>query len=351
LVHFAAGGILYWSDDNPMNIHLNKIPKYFGRVRACTHQRGLNPKSGACKHAPYGFGTFCCNHHRGFTLVELLVVITIIGILIALLLPAVQAAREAARRMSCSNNLKQIGLALHMHHDAKDCLPDGWTGYDAAGKPLFNGPTGWGWAAHILPYLEQANVHDGLMRLDLSVYDPANQLAREMVLGVYRCPSDSSEPTCDLGGYKVAASNYVGVFGAGELHEAVEAVAGGGQCLGDGTFYHNSRLNFREIRDGLSMTFLVGERAVKEEHFYSTWVGLFPSAPHPPARIVGEAHSPPNAVSDEPHNFSSYHTMGTHFLLADGSVRLISQYIDLGTYHALCTRAGGEVIDGKKISD
>jgi prepilin-type N-terminal cleavage/methylation domain-containing protein len=334
-----------------MNIHLNKNANNFGRVRACTHQRELTVKSGACKHAPYGLGAFCRKHRRGFTLVELLVVITIIGILIALLLPAVQAAREAARRMSCSNNLKQIGLALHMHHDVKDCLPDGWTGYDAAGKPLFDGPTGWGWAARILPYLEQANVHDNLMRLDLPVTDAANKQAREMILGVYRCPSDTGEPRSMIGGYLAATSNYVGVFGAMEVCETCEAVAGGGQCIGDGTLYHNSHLNFREIRDGLSQTFIVGERAVKVEQFYSTWVGLFPAAEHPPARVVGESLSPPNAATDEPHNFSSFHPSGTHFLLADGSVRLISEHIDTNAYHALCTRAGGEVIDGKLVGD
>ena len=288
---------------------------------------------------------------RAFTLVELLVVITIIGVLIALLLPAVQAARESARRMSCSNNLKQIGLAMHMHHDAKNRLPDGWTGYDAtSGSPLYNGPTGWGWAARLLPYLEQSGAYDGLMHVDLAVTDAQNQLARETALAVFRCPSDTGEPFCDLGGYRAATSNYVGVFGSIELHEAVEnAAANGGQCLGDGVFFHNSRLNFRDIRDGLSQTFMVGERGVKEEQFYSTWVGVFPSAEHSPARVVGVAASPPNAVSDEPHNFSSFHPSGTQFLSCDGSVRLISENIETNVYHALCTRDGGEVIDGKVL--
>jgi len=282
---------------------------------------------------------------RGFTLVELLVVITIIGILIALLLPAVQAAREAARRMSCSNNLKQIGLALHMHHDAKHCLPDGWTGYDSQDGPLFNGAPGWGWAAYIMPYMEQTALYNSLTHVDLSVTDDQNRLARETPIKMFRCPSDIGSDLSDLGGYQAATSNYIGVFGSIELHDAVEAVVGGGQCLGDGVFYHNSRLRFRDLRDGLSRTFMVGERGTKED-YYSTWVGLFPGADHAPARLVGVAASPPNATADEPHNFSSRHPTGTHFLLADGSVRLISEHINTTAYHALCTRNGGEVIGG-----
>lgn len=301
-------------------------------------------------HAERGNKTGSPASPRGFTLVELLVVITIIGILIALLLPAVQAAREAARRMACSNNFKQIGLGLHLYHDVHRCLPDGWTGYaPTSGDEQFNGVPGWGWATHILPFIEQPALYDS-MHMDLSVTDDLNDTGRQTAITVFRCPSDTGQPTNKLGIYCVGTSSYLGVFGANELHEAVGAVMGGGQCLGDGTFFHNSRLSLRDIRDGLSNTFIVGERAMKN-NYYATWVGLFPDVEHSPARVVGVAASPPNAAIDEPHNFSSEHPAGTHFLLGDGSVRLISQYMDEAAYHALCTRAGQEVIEGKHFVD
>ena len=101
--------------------------------------------------------------YKAFTLVELLVVIAIIGILIALLLPAVQAAREAARRMSCTNNLKQLGLGLHMYHDVHKTLPIGWLGFDSSGKPHFEGDPGWAWSARILPFIEQQSLYDNLI--------------------------------------------------------------------------------------------------------------------------------------------------------------------------------------------
>ncbi len=135
------------------------------------------------------------NQRKAFTLIELLVVIAIIGILVALLLPAVQAAREAARRMSCSNNMRQIGIALHMYHDTFHQLPAGWRGYDlATGQPYWLGEPGWGWCAAILPYMEQLNLYEGLIQFELPIAHPLNEQARLTYLPTLRCPSDIGDP-------------------------------------------------------------------------------------------------------------------------------------------------------------
>ncbi|MCR9116066.1 MAG: DUF1559 domain-containing protein [bacterium] len=271
------------------------------------------------------------NHNRaGFTLVELLVVIAIIGILIALLLPAVQAAREAARRTQCVNQLKQLGLATHNHHDTRRALPPGWTGpaNDAEGEP------GWGWSAHTLPYMEKTNLHD-LCNLNLAITNSANLTARETILPDFRCPSDaSSQETFALGSVTVAASNYVGVFGNEEIEDD--------PSNGNGMFFHNSKLAFRDVTDGLSNTFLIGERSSKIDH--STWVGVVTGADEAMARVVGATDHHPNDPHAHFDDFSSWHPTGVNFLLTDGSVRFVSDTIDLTTYYSLATRSGGEVI-------
>jgi prepilin-type N-terminal cleavage/methylation domain-containing protein len=293
--------------------------------------------------------------NSAFTLVELLVVITIIGILIALLLPAVQAAREAARRMSCTNNLKQIGLGLHMYHDHHGCLPAGWRGYNATGGPNPLGEPGWAWAACILPFVEQEAVAANLIHFDQSIAAPENEAARMLPLPLFRCPSDTGEkmftwvpdsgtgPTLEL-----ATSNYIGVFGAENVHKCGE-VPDGQQCTADGTFFHNSAVRFADIRDGLSNTFIAGERT--SELGYSTWIGAPAGDECAPGLVVGTAGYPPNSEQTDIHNFSSHHPAGTNFLLGDGSVRLISQYIDQTAYHALCTCAGGEPVSGKWLNE
>jgi len=284
----------------------------------------------------------------GFTLVELLVVIAIIGMLIALLLPAVQAARESARRCSCCNNLKQVGLAAHMHHDTYKCLPAGWDGYDTSSRPFALGSPGWGWAARILPFVEQANVEKNLINFKLPVTDPANAQARLLTIKTFRCPSDTGKDTflnvdeeSGAGTLDFATANYIGVWGTTDTHECGELPAGT-QCTSDGTFFHNSATRFADILDGLSQTFIVGERNSRLD--YSTWVGIDPVNDCSPGRLVGTASYPPNSQASDTHNFSSEHPSGTHFLLADGSVRIISDTIETAAYHALCTRAGADSI-------
>ena len=294
---------------------------------------------------------------KGFTLVELLVVIAIIGILIALLLPAVQAAREAARRMSCSNNLKQIGLALHMYHDTNKCLPPGWIAFDpSSGLPHWFGEPGWGWAARILPFMEQKAVYESLVHLDLPITDSNNAEARLTEIPTFLCPSDAGEGTFMLEGggpyvgsgsfspVELAVGNYLGVFGTLDFHD----VCPSGDCDGGGPLIFRRPVRFRDITDGLSQTLLVGERSRKLAP--GTWLGMVTGGQHAPARIVGVATYPPNSEVEEEqyfHNFSSRHPSGTHFLSADGSVKLIAETIDEKTYHGLCTRSGNEVIRGE----
>ena len=296
-------------------------------------------------------------HRRtAFTLVELLVVIAIIGILIALLLPAVQAARAAARRVSCANNMRQIGIGLHLHHDAQGELPAGWTGYvPGTDTPHWFGEPGWAWSAGILNHMEQISVQENFVHLDLPITDPANESARLLPLSSYRCPSDIGGDTFRLEGGGInpgggtytpmllARGNYLGVFGTVDLHD----VCASGDCAGDGAFFLNRSVRFRDITDGLSQTLVVGERSSKLAP--STWVGVVSGGKHAPARVVGSAIYRPNSEVDEEHYFhvfSSYHPTGAHFLAADGSVHMISNEIDLRLYQALCTRASGDQAEG-----
>jgi len=293
---------------------------------------------------------------RGFTLVELLVVIAIIGVLVAMLLPAVQAAREAARRMSCANNMKQIGLGLQLYHDAMGHLPCGWRGYHpTTGEPHWFGEPGWAWSAAILPYMEQHAVWKDMVHFDRAITDPVNDQVRVLPIATYFCPSDPGEPTFVLqagdvhvgpGSFSkivLARNNYLGVFGTLDLHD----VCATGDCVGDGVFFLNEGVRSRDIRDGLSQTFLVGERSSKWAP--STWVGVVNGGQHAPARVVGIGLFPPNSQLEEEHyshNFSSFHPSGTHFLTVDGAVRMVGDDIDQAVYQGLCTRQGGEAVGG-----
>lgn len=293
-----------------------------------------------------------------FTLVELLVVLAIIGMLVSLLLPAVQAAREASRRISCSNNLKQVGLALHLYHDIFQQLPPGWWGYAPATRAEnWQGEPGWGWCAAILPYVEQRTLSESAIHFELPIHDPRNQQAREAHLPVFCCPSDAGHRTFlleaaddhDHGGHgpgclfplTMATGNYVGMFGTQDMHDVCEH----GPCRGNGTFFLNRGVQLAEIKDGLSNTLMVGERTSWLSH--STWVGAVAGSEHGPARVVGVGFYPPNAegtYENKVHAFSSAHPSGTQFVLGDGSVRLIAETIDRDAYRSLCTRAGGDVV-------
>ncbi len=292
--------------------------------------------------------------NSGFTLIELLVVVAIIGVLAALLLPAVQAAREASRRTQCRNNLHQIGVALENYHDASRCFPPGYvSGFDNAGNDT---GMGWGWGAILLPYVEQVAL-DQSAHFELPIESATNASARVSQLNLYVCPSDTITPTWaavkrdTLGNplatiCQVASANYLGVFGVTE--PGVD---------GEGVFFRDSKIVARDVTDGTSATFAVGERS---QHWcQATWVGavtdasIFPP-PGSPAlpqvqnsagMVLGHtSEGPPNSAGLECNNFSSRHGDGAQFVFVDGHVQFISTYIDRTIFNALATRAGGESV-------
>ncbi len=294
-------------------------------------------------------------HPDGFTLVELLVVIAIIAVLIGLLLPAVQSAREASRRSSCTNNLRQVGLALHAYHDARNRLPEGWL-CDDDGSTSSHGDkgVGWGWASRILVHLEEpvvaeaidlhqpiATVRPALCRHVISLYlcpsDPANA-ERSFLLGAGPCSEEQEEEKPDAvpGSLSVARSNYVGVFGSIHMHEMG---AERGAFAGNGVFFANSRMPFSHISDGLSKTIMVGERDGRVGG--SMWHGMVEEACAPISRIVGVGeHTFDAAGGHHFEDFSSRHPSGGTTLFADGHVEFLNNATEGSVFQALCTRRG-----------
>ena len=287
---------------------------------------------------------------RGFTLIELLVVIAIIAILVALLLPAVQQAREAARRTGTRNNLKQIALALHNYHDTHNTFPPGWIGA-TAGRPDVEGTAGWGWASMLLPSLDQGPLFQSI-DFSLPITDPVHAPVRRLMLPVFRSPSDTGREQWDLHEEDdpsvllatLPTANFVGNFGTVELEDC-EGLPLGQTCTSDGLFFHNSRIGFRDILDGASQTFAVGQRRTDEAlGWYSTWVGVVPGGEEAFARILGIADHNPNSPVAHLDDFSSNHEGGVFFAYGDGRVQFLSENIDHNTYRALATRHGQEVV-------
>ncbi|MCE5302275.1 MAG: DUF1559 domain-containing protein [Planctomycetaceae bacterium] len=323
---------------------------------------------------------------RGFSLVELLVVLTILGVLVSLLLPAVQGAREAARRMQCANHLKQLGLALHNYHTQHGCFP----GLGSASLASFSVQ------ARLLPYVEQENLQN-LIDLSQPLYlgtshsqtmNPVQAQAAGTSIALFRCPSDGAEDLYGESGGTLAGGNYVACSGSGvgttyDLRYPT-----------DGLFYYGSACGFQDIKDGASNMVLFSESLLGSRAEASTqsatptsldrlagfsghvpntesaglsgltnpnlasvakrcqlWYGnrAFGWIVGKPMATTFTAYAAPNDPTPDLFSMSigffaarSLHPGGVNAAMGDGGVRFVGESIELSTWRALATRAGGE---------
>jgi prepilin-type N-terminal cleavage/methylation domain-containing protein/prepilin-type processing-associated H-X9-DG protein len=317
---------------------------------------------------------------RGFTLVELLVVIAIIGVLVALLLPAVQTAREAARRTKCQNNLRQLALGVHNFHDVNGTLPRNGNSIDPVALQNSHGNgTGccnqnvatWSWIARTLPYFEQKNLYEQANIPITVLNDTKIRAVLETVIPILTCPSDNTRPrvrnnSANLNGINAAVTSYKGVSGANwgaDRYPAESTFATqysnpsvdgsfNGLENGDGLFWRadmrKGTMRLAEISDGTSNTFMIGED-VPEMIRWNEWAhpnGANGTCAIPPQTgiTIGDPNLGAADFAKWPtrYSFRSRHPSGLHFALADGSVRFVANNVPLLVYRQMATRAGGE---------
>jgi prepilin-type N-terminal cleavage/methylation domain-containing protein/prepilin-type processing-associated H-X9-DG protein len=312
---------------------------------------------------------------NGFTLVELLVVIAIVGMLIGLLLPAVQKVRESSARSQSLNNLKQMGIALHAHHEAVGHYPAGYlstsTGSGVNAETL-DGPNGWGWGMQLLPYLDEGNLHAQLQN-DLPAWHPSNAEAVRTAPKVFMNPiAPNNSPTIfvrDAAGSVIAEwgrSHYVANVGQDEPwgYAAPSNTDAHWRAVSTGPFYRNSKVKSAHVTDGLSATVFVGEHTTISE---KTWVGVhaaaevapidanrFPFTEPDAACTLVLCHSGPAAAEPgivHPPSFPTCHVCqmyapwsasGANVLFGDGSVKFVSTRVNLATWAALSSMNLGD---------
>lgn len=310
----------------------------------------------------------------GFTLVELLVVIAIIGVLVALLLPAVQQAREAARRMQCTNNLRQVGLACHNYHDTFRSFPPGRLVYNGTDSSGGSTKVVTGFLAMILPFVEQGNLGD-IYKQEYGFDDPANQTAVNTPIDSYLCPSSPGDHVMPIyAGWNMGwttdpsqidmsitgvASDYQGVRG---VHYAQQS---DGSHIWDGTcgILNQDGTRFRDITDGTSNTILLFEKAGMPNHWKDgkqqgspTNAQFYQYGPWAGNNGVGIFNWSDDSTSDQCDNCYrfinvdnegspySFHPGICNIMLADGSTRNVKETVESQTFVNLCNKADGNVL-------
>ena len=332
---------------------------------------------------------------KGFTLVELLVVIAVIGVLVALLLPAIQAARESARRTQCRSNLRQVGLAMLNFHDAKRRFPSAYETQPGGAMGTRNpetGDAGPGWTClfQVLPYIEGSTAREAF-DLKLPAWHVDNGQAALQIIPTYLCPSVSDQTasyvvkdSSDNALAEFSRANYVANAGHIAVWETPDENL---TSIANGPLFRDSRLRMKDITDGTSHTVFMGEQT--PFHSDSTWVAIVPDSITCPTRWFPEAHCEPAAPQinvhsgpdafhehdhehehdeeeeeeededhdhtpvahppNDPHGYVdemySEHPGGCNVLFGDGSVRFISEDIDPMIWAAVSSRAGDEIVD------